>query len=252
MLFQCAMYYAFCREAGLKFMPLDVKKLTNLYPKLAKFYPTICAKIIFPLIAIIIKAVSRLGIIKIHEAKKETDLNTLTASETGCKTKVVWGWEYRCPMLMKKYRDEIRSLFKTPLALSSGLPGDNALGIHIRRGDYESYENGRYYYTDAQYLAVIDSLSRFLSDSIGSIIVFTNDPNINKDIYLKNRPNLVFSDESDYRLDHEKMALCRYLAGPPSTFTQWASYIGSVPLYIIDDPAKIPSLEDFIVCLGPC
>jgi hypothetical protein len=43
------------------------------------------------------------------------------------------------------------------------------------------------------------------------------------------------------------LAACDRLVGPPSTFTQWASFYGRVPLYYIRDPMASPGDEDFAV-----
>src|SRR5256885_16731419 len=43
------------------------------------------------------------------------------------------------------------------------------------------------------------------------------------------------------------LSKCDFIAGPPSTFTQWASFWGDVPLYSIDSPTAPISAEDFKV-----
>ena len=42
---------------------------------------------------------------------------------------------------------------------------------------------------------------------------------------------------------------CDYLAGPPSTYTMWASFYGDVPLYQMHDPNSAFSIEDFKIII---
>jgi hypothetical protein len=50
--------------------------------------------------------------------------------------------------------------------------------------------------------------------------------------------------------DLYSLAQCDFLAGPPSTFTLWASFYGKVPLYMAKDIHKVPSLSDFQIAKG--
>ena len=43
------------------------------------------------------------------------------------------------------------------------------------------------------------------------------------------------------------LAGCDLLIGPPSTFTQWASFYGKVPLYHAWSPDAAPTRDDFAV-----
>jgi hypothetical protein len=45
--------------------------------------------------------------------------------------------------------------------------------------------------------------------------------------------------------DMYALAKCDLLMGPQSTFSGWASFYGSVPLYLIDHPQEEPRPESF-------
>jgi len=54
----------------------------------------------------------------------------------------------------------------------------------------------------------------------------------------------VFADE-DLITDMYSLAKADYIIGPPSTFTMWASFYGSVPLLVIDNRKENILLSDF-------
>ncbi len=76
----------------------------------------------------------------------------------------VVGWEARWYDLFVKYKQEIIDLFdfKTSvkekcnplLVLSKGFC---RLGVHIRRGDYAIWHNGRYFFSDEQFVGQADA-----------------------------------------------------------------------------------------------
>jgi len=48
--------------------------------------------------------------------------------------------------------------------------------------------------------------------------------------------------------DMYSFAACDYLIGPPSTYTMWASFYGSIPLFVVDTLDKPITLEGFHIC----
>lgn len=55
---------------------------------------------------------------------------------------------------------------------------------------------------------------------------------------------------NEWYIDHFLMSKCDYLIGPPSTFTMWASYIGKVKYYHIENDSGEIRLSDFKYCKG--
>ena len=120
------------------------------------------------------------------------------------------------------------------------------LGVHIRRGDYISWENGKYFYDDIVYQAAILKLKALCGQKKMLIIIFSNesfDAEFSEDTYVSN---------NKWYVDHYLMGLCDYLIGPPSTFTLWASYIGPKAKYFhMNHKNDLPvSLEDFKIYNG--
>jgi len=118
---------------------------------------------------------------------------------------------------------------------------DLLIGVHLRQGDYRDYEGGRYFYTAAQYAALMGKAAALFaprraafllcSDAAQDAAAFAGFP------VTFGSGNLV---EDMYAL-----AGCDYLLGPPSTFTGWASFYGEVPLCQVFDPEAAITWEDF-------
>jgi hypothetical protein len=155
----------------------------------------------------------------------------------------VQGWQFRSDTLLIKHKKQVFEFFKPNDALSKQLDGffeknfpersATIIAIHVRRGDYKTFENGRFYYSVEQYLDVIAQLHALFNAQKVYFLVCSNEkPDLNERV--KQKFNIVFGPHHEL-LDMYSMARCNYIAGPPSTYTMWASFYGSVPLYMIHD-----------------
>lgn len=169
---------------------------------------------------------------------------------------VLSGWWVRHYELFLKYRSEITGLFSFDETyndvppLPSAAEGSVWLGVHIRRGDYARWNGGRYFYTDRQYLEIINRFVELMAqrDVQVNVAVFTNDPEIDLQYYSAETDvrtgELLFpcgSAESDLRA----LSQCDYIIGPPSTYSLVAAMYRDQPLYFITDPDKKFTLNDF-------
>ncbi len=117
------------------------------------------------------------------------------------------------------------------------------IGIHIRRGDYKTFENGRFYYEFQDYYRIIlECVKQFDEKSIYFII--TSNENCEKKFPIDKELNLHFSHENEY-IDSIILSLCDYIIGPPSTFTLWASYFSNVPLQMIKNKSQKITMSGF-------
>jgi len=191
--------------------------------------------------------ISKLGLIKyvdFDRGKREKNgERTLLKAFEKHDTVFVSGWYFRVPELVEKHRAELvkryslrpklyenNDFYKKIIELKR--EGNTLVGVHIRRGDYKKWENGKYYFDDDTYKAYIDAFSqKLLKEGVGKIVVLIFS---NEKVDFTEAPNLMVSKESWF-IDHHIMSLCDYLIGPPSTFTLWASYIGKNTLFYIHD-----------------
>lgn len=155
------------------------------------------------------------------------------------KTFVVKGWEVRFYDLFIKYKQEIIELFQfdeTILARTKSFMGEKSenelrLGIHIRRGDYKTWQNGKYYYKDDVYQDYILQFQEIFPEKKITAYICSNDPNLDKVFYRDKLHgiNVIFpqgGQEDDLCLLSE----CDYLIGAPSTFSLVASMYHDTPL----------------------
>ena len=114
------------------------------------------------------------------------------------------------------------------------------VGVHIRRTDYKEYLNGKYYYSLVQYKQIILNLRELIGEHKVYFVLFSDE------IIQLDLPNCTQSHGTWYQ-DLDSMSVCDYLIGPPSTFSCWASYMGNVPQYFIEDANRTIRLNDFKV-----
>lgn len=174
----------------------------------------------------------------------------------------VGGWYFRVEQLTLKYKKYFKKKYSvTPDILNNYIMNDNynvsyilnrisssniIIGIHIRRGDYMTWMDGKFYFDDDVYYKVINKMRSFFYSQNILIIIFSNiiiNMQVSEDTIISN---------NEWFIDHYVMSQCNYLIGPPSTFTMWASYIGdNTKYYHMKDSNDVPDrLSCFKVCNG--
>ena len=173
---------------------------------------------------------------------------------------VATGWYARWYDLFLKYKSEILKLFaflpeveeKVKANLAPTHPRTSnleprKLGLHIRRGDYKTWQNGQFYFTDEEYVRVIKSFINNLPSihpqpsHLVHIFICGNDPTLNKEYYRKELSSLPVSLTFPDGNPGEDLCLlshCDYLIGPPSTFTLVASMYHDAPLCWLSDTSR--------------
>ncbi len=161
------------------------------------------------------------------------------------------GWFVRDLEKLRKHSHEIRAYF-TPLKkyqdnvykLISIIKNssDILIGVHIRQGDYEKHQNGRYFYSSEDYVKVMQFVQNlFINKKVGFLIC----SNFEQEKNLFNQFNYFFGNNHIIE-DMYSLAQCDYIMGPPSSYTMWASFYGNKPLYMIRDVSRVPKIEDFV------
>ena len=159
---------------------------------------------------------------------------------------VAQGWGARFYDLFLKYKADIVALFAFHPDIEAAAarrlqPAGEALrlGVHIRRGDYTTWQGGRYLYTDKQYISLISQyMARYKHEHVVAYVC-GNDPNLDRDLYRQalGRDNVCFPDGNPGE-DLCLLSHCDALIGAPSTFTLVAAMYHDTPLYWIEDPGR--------------
>ena len=171
---------------------------------------------------------------------------------------VAEGWYARWYDLFLKYKQEIVALFQfddkvrqsVGLLTGSGAremaSADVRLGVHIRRGDYRTWQQGRYYYADEQYIRLIRQFLLLHPGKTVRIFICGNDPELDEAAYQEAFPEInVMFPKGNPGEDLCLLSQCDYLIGAPSTFTLVAAMYRDLPLYWIEDAEAPLTAESF-------
>lgn len=161
-----------------------------------------------------------------------TDLRK--AHKTKCFS-FIDGWQHRSDIsFIVEQKSKIVELFK---------PADDVIhrvnsyfenydgitiGVHVRRGDYKEYLDGKYYYADSVYAQVLEQLRSLFGEEGQKVrfLICSNEPfNVST-----TQNDTFFINDADAITDLYALSRCDYIVGPPSSFSQWASFYGDVPL----------------------
>jgi len=166
----------------------------------------------------------------------------------------VEGWSNRLgnTEMVENHADEIRKIFSFNFAITNPVNTTFAtldsftkvVGVHIRRGDYKEWLNGIYYYTDDEYICILKSINEQF-ESKGKKVKFL--------LCSNEKINLAkYSDLDCFTIPnasgaHDLYALskCNYIIGPPSSYSQWASFFGEVPVKFIMSTSEEINISGF-------
>lgn len=116
------------------------------------------------------------------------------------------------------------------------------VGIHVRRGDYRTWEEGRWFLSHNEYAEAMRRISSLHPEKKVCFFISTNEA----------IPDGAFEGldimETHFTTavhDIYGLTLCDRIAGPLSTFSRWASFYGRVPLRFIGKDDCIGSDEEF-------
>lgn len=164
------------------------------------------------------------------------------------------GWQYRAPQSTRKHEAQIRSFFAPTETYVNTLDAffkqqvhaaEVVIGVHIRRGDYKSFEGGRYFYEIEQYHAIMKQAAALFAGKNTHFLICSNET-IPLEKLQVSGATLTMAPNHEL-LDMYSMARCHYIIGPPSTYSMWASVYGQVPLYQLREPGSELTIQDFAV-----
>ena len=146
--------------------------------------------------------------------------------------------------LLNLHRQECSSLFD----FSENVKNSNKrtdfehciIAVHMRRGDYKTFCNGKYYYSEKEYVNWMTQLSR-QNDNI-LFYLFSNET-IDESLFTS--ANIKFKViRGDKYSDLYSMSQCDYIMGPPSSFSVWAARFGNKKLLVLERGYSY-TIEDF-------
>lgn len=163
-------------------------------------------------------------------------------------------WMFRFPDLFLKYKHEIKALFAFKPAVIRRQEewlrridkGGVKLGIHIRRGDYATFMNGKYFFTDETYIARINDFLQLFGNQTVQVFICTNDARLNIDRYREALGTQeVYLSKGNAPEDLYLLSQCQYLMGPISTFSLVASIYNDAKIYWMEDKNSTVTFNSF-------
>ncbi len=162
--------------------------------------------------------------------KYNGDLCKLNSSGLFC----INGWEHRNDIaFIGEYHRELVHLFEPAPKIKEEVDKywedfkGITVGIHIRRGDYAQHMGGKYYFDWPVYSSVMQSISKQVVENVRFLICS------NESLKLKSNLDWFQIDDTSPIKDLYALGKCDYIIGPPSSFSQWASFFGHVPLILM-------------------
>lgn len=181
------------------------------------------------------------------------ELNSVTLQSMVKKKPIVFlfGRFFRDFSNFEKYQDIIREYFTPSYAIQEKIDGilkpirensDIIVGVHIRRGDYAEFMNGKYFYTQEQYADKMLALKKALATTKVTFVLCSNEPIENE---LFRGVDFIVCNGHPVE-DLYTLAECDMIMGPPSTFSSWAAFYGNKPLCQISDINQILLPNNFV------
>ena len=170
----------------------------------------------------------------------------------GAKIIFAYGWGLRAPDLVSRHAEKIRAYFR-PIAKVETRSrqtmerlrqrGDVVVGVHVRRGDYQGWKQGRFYFPVERYAAWMREMAEQFPGRKTAFFVCSDEPRSRNEfegltVEIGGGPPVT---------DLYTLARCDYVFGPPSTFSQWASFYGNTPMLHLQNPGATIDREKFAV-----
>ena len=110
---------------------------------------------------------------------------------------------------------------------------DIVIGVHIRRGDYATWNDGRFLYSLEEYRQFMLRVQQWSSDKRVGVFISSNE-DFSLDSFQGCNCLRYGKEPSGPALDLYTLSLCDFIIGPFSSYSRWASFIGEVPLCFLE------------------
>jgi hypothetical protein len=151
------------------------------------------------------------------------------------------GWHFRVPTdWIQRHAEKIRGHFRPIEEYERASreaverlrrDADIVVGVHIRHGDYRVWRAGRYFFPASRYAGWMQEFAAQFPERKVAFFVCSDEPRSADEF-----PGLAVGLGAGSPVgDLCALARCDYIFGPQSTFTQWASFYGNKPLFLLKD-----------------
>ena len=110
---------------------------------------------------------------------------------------------------------------------------DIIVGVHIRRGDYATWNNGRFFYSLEEYHQFMLRIQSLYKDQKTAFFISSNE-DFSLDLFDGCHCVRFNNEPSAAVLDLYTLSICDRIIGPFSSYSRWASFMGEVPLCFLE------------------
>lgn len=153
------------------------------------------------------------------------------------------GWLFRNKDGLEKFKSQVKHAFrpskeyeiKLDKFLKTFSPKQFKVAIHIRRTDYKTHLDGQYYFEIEDYKNVIRKIEKKFSQKKLVFIICSDEPRSLSEFADIQNEVILSPFLEDFVVDLFLISECDLIVGPPSSFTQFAAWIGEKQLKQITD-----------------
>ncbi|MDP2665571.1 MAG: hypothetical protein Q8P23_02940 [bacterium] len=168
-----------------------------------------------------------------------------------CDTLYFFGWLFRNPVGLKKYRDALIKAFAPDTRIQNNiqnilatLPSERTLiGVHIRQRPFKGFENGEFLVPPARMRAILEEYLRekkLRAEDVALVVV--SDRPVLSDAFDDFTTAVSIEDE---KTNLFLLSKCSAIIGDNSTFSNLAAWFGNVPhIVATEEPVDWPYYED--------
>jgi hypothetical protein len=250
-LFQNLHIEAFCIENNIPYFNAAIFNMARLFEFPYKYWLGIGLTLFFRILKILHIQPCRFLPFKDFIDEKEMDSYRKFLLRGRDKLVFAGGWQFRAYDLVSKHSELLKDKYSIKRT-NDGYQAicerikefDVVLGVHIRQGDFRTWQGGKYFYDYATYKRLIDEFIGYQNGK-RTIVIYFSDKEL--DTSRLNCPVEYIVSKNKYYIDYKIMGKCNYLIGPPSTFTAWASFVYNVPYMHIEHADQRIKMNDFTI-----
>lgn len=164
------------------------------------------------------------------------------------------GWSTRTDTrYLSQTKKDLQCIFRPKDAImnkAEGLIGtirqtsDIVVGVHIRRGDYATWNDGRFYYELEDYHQFMLRIKELYQGQRVSFFISSNE-DFELDIFTDCDCHRFGKEPSGAILDLYSLSVCDLIMGPVSSYSRWASFIGEIPLCFLETKNQTFTKDSF-------
>lgn len=142
--------------------------------------------------------------------------------------------------LIKEKTDSIINVYRKEYVI---------VGVHIRRGDYKNYRNGEWYYEDEVYSEKMEEFEKeygSLHPDQKIIFLLCSNEKLNME-YFQSKHSVFQIPQAGIMHDLYGLSQCDYIIAVPSSYSEWAAFYGSTPLFIMGRKDRQLKLSKFAI-----